>query len=91
MVRSFLFAAIVAPSVLATASPVLAQSCQQLWVERNSFYKQGGYCFKTPRAISYFGNAGCLYDVEGRVPLSRYARARVAEISRVERRLGCSE
>jgi hypothetical protein len=28
-----------------------------LWVERNSYYKEAGYCFKTTRAISYFGVA----------------------------------
>src|SRR5205085_122943 len=55
-----------------------AQSCQDLWVERNSYYKQHGYCFKTSRAISYFGNAGCSYDNEGAVPLSPYERRRVA-------------
>jgi hypothetical protein len=61
------------------------QSCSDLWVERNTYYKQAGYCFKTARAISYFGNAGCLYDNENAVPLPPYARARIAEIARLER------
>jgi hypothetical protein len=65
------------------------QSCQDLWVERNSYYKEAGFCFKTARAISYFGNAGCRYD-EARVPLSRSARARIAEITRLEQRFGCN-
>jgi hypothetical protein len=67
-----------------------AQSCQDLWVERNSYYKQAGYCFKTARAISYFGNAGCVYDNENAVPLSPYARARINQIVRAERTYGCS-
>jgi hypothetical protein len=67
-----------------------AQSCFDLWVERNSYYKQAGYCFKTARAISYFGNAGCLYDNENAVPLTPYARARIAQIVRLERAYGCS-
>jgi len=68
-----------------------AQSCQRLWVERNSYYKEAGYCFKTARAIAYFGNAGCQFDNEGSVPLSRQVRARIAEIVRLEARSGCSD
>src|SRR4051812_42757061 len=67
-----------------------AQSCQSLWVERNTYYKDGGYCFKTSRGINYFGNAGCRYDSENAVPLSRSARERIAAISRQEQRLGCN-
>jgi hypothetical protein len=37
-------------------------SCDQLWFGRNSIFKEAGYCFKTSRAISAFGNAGCQYD-----------------------------
>jgi hypothetical protein len=54
-----------------------AESCQQLWVERNSYYK--------------VGNAGCAYDNEAAVPLSRDVRARISEIVRQERRNGCSD
>ena len=67
-----------------------AQSCEALWVERNSYYKNAGYCFKTRRAISYFGNQGCMYDNEGSVPLPRGVRARIAEITSLERRNGCN-
>jgi hypothetical protein len=63
--------------------------CAQLWVERNSIYKAYGYCFKTARAIRYFGNAGCVYDREGDIPLSRADRARIQAIRSQERRLGC--
>jgi hypothetical protein len=67
-----------------------AQSrCQSLWAERNSYYKEAGYCFKTSRAISYFGNAGCRYEDESAVPLSAGARNRIAGIAREERDLGC--
>lgn len=71
-------------------SAASAQSCQELWVERNSYYKEAGYCFKTSRAISYFGNGGCIYDIEAQVPLPREIRARIAEITRIERRMGCN-
>jgi hypothetical protein len=66
-----------------------AQSCQDLWVERNQYYKDAGYCFKTQRAISYFGNAGCIYNNESSVPLSAAIRARNAHITRPQRALGC--
>jgi hypothetical protein len=71
------------------ASIANAQSCQALWVERNSYYKEAGYCFKTARAIAYFGNAGCIYDDESEVPLSPSVRRRIAQIVRIERALGC--
>ena len=85
------FAVLLAAVTLEAANTVAyAQSCEALWVERNSMYKRAGYCFKTTRAISYFGNAGCTYDNEARVPLSRGERARVARITRLERNLGCN-
>jgi hypothetical protein len=73
-----------------SATTASAQSCQQLWVERNSYYKDAGYCFKTRRAISFFGNSGCAYDDEGSVPLPRGVRARIAEITAIERSRGCN-
>ena len=81
---------VVAASGIGLISAASAQSCQDLWVERNSYYKQAGYCFKTSRAISYFGNGGCIYDIEASVPLPRDIRARIAEITRMERRNGCN-
>jgi hypothetical protein len=74
-----------------TVSLSYAQTCQSLWVERNSYYKAAGYCFHTPRAIRHFGNAGCRFDEESAVPLSRATRKRIAQIVRAEQRLGCSE
>jgi hypothetical protein len=68
-----------------------AQDCEDLWIERNSYYKEAGYCFRTARAIRHFGNSGCRYDNMNDVPLSRSVRARVAEIVRLERNLGCRD
>jgi YARHG domain len=34
-------------------------SCHDLWVMRNQVYKDHGYCFKTEKARTYFGNGGC--------------------------------
>lgn len=66
-------------------------SCHELWYARNEIYKDQGYCFKTARAIREFGNAGCQYDSESRVPLTRAERQRVERISRIESELGCNE
>jgi YARHG domain len=63
--------------------------CEALWVERASYYKDAGYCFKTQAAIRYFGNEGCRYDDIKATPLSRSARARIAAIQRTEKQLGC--
>ncbi len=52
-----MLAAIAATGFAMTVSTADAQSCYDLWVQRNSVYKEAGYCFKTPRAIRYFGNA----------------------------------
>src|SRR5437660_5578352 len=68
-----------------------AQTCQQLWVERNSYYKAHGYCFKTQRAIEHFGNGGCFINNEGDVPLTAAERRRIEEIKSLERRMSCSE
>jgi hypothetical protein len=73
-----------------TISLAHAQSCQDLWVERNGYYKDAGYCFKTGRAISYFGNAGCMYDDQAAVPLPRHIRSRIEEIKWLERSRGCN-
>ena len=71
------------------AANAQGNACFRLWVERNEIYKANGYCFKTQRAISHFGNAGCEYDSEADVPLSRSERARIARIIAEERALGC--
>lgn len=64
-------------------------SCQILWEVRNWIYKENGYCFHTPKAIEAFGNAGCLYDDVGDVPLNAVESANVAAIKQAEANKGC--
>ena len=71
------------------ATPAKAGVCQDLWVQRNSIYKAYGYCFKTAKAINYFGNAGCVYDNEASIPMSRADKQAVLAIKKRERALGC--
>lgn len=94
----------VAPSKIAAAAIILAAStaslaaqdyggwsCRDLWMERNQIYRDAGYCFSTPRAIRTFGNAGCVYDRQGDVPLSNTQRRIIQAIIRAERFNGCSD
>lgn len=76
------------------AAPALAQdygamSCEQLWYERNSIYKGFGYCFKTDRAISTFGNDGCYVYDESRLQLTSEARRRIGIIVSIEKQRYC--
>lgn len=86
--------AILVAGLMMLAGAALAQdygamACEDLWYSRNAIYKEAGYCFKTNRAIRAFGNAGCLYDDMGAVPLSQAARRDIADIQYWERRRGC--
>lgn len=81
--------AIVLMSALFPTASLAAFPCDELWAERNAVYKDAGYCFKTPRAIRAFGNAGCRYDEIADLPLSARDRAKVAEIVEQERQNRC--
>jgi len=78
-------------ALLAFSASSAQASCASLWRERNQIYKDAGYCFKTPRAIRAFGNAGCTYDDMRDVPLSANQRSIVDDIVVAERRMGCRE
>lgn len=85
-----ILAAGLAIGLLATAAPpARAETCDDLWYARNEIYKAQGYCFRTQRGISAFGNAGCRYDNVEDVPLSANQRRTVAEIAGEERARRC--
>src|SRR5262245_31960935 len=67
-----------------------AQTCQELWAERNAYYNALGYCFKTTRAIKYFGKTGCSIESEDSLRFSPPIRTRVNRIRDKEREVGCS-
>lgn len=66
-----------------------AYSCEELWVMRNQIFKNAGYCFKTQKAISYFGNGGCVFADQNEVPLSDIDRIVVRDAKMSEARQGC--
>jgi len=81
---------ILAVGTIVVAAGAQAQSrCDELWFARNTIFKEGGYCFQTPRAIRAFGNAGCMYDDIQDVPLSERDRRTVEAIQQDERRMRC--
>ena len=89
LMSTVVMALVAAATLGATARVASAQSCQDLWIERNTYYKQAGYCFKTSRAISYFGNGGCFINEESLVPFPPQVRARINQIVRLERASNC--
>jgi hypothetical protein len=58
-------------------------------VMRNQIFKNRGYCFNTPGAIAYFGNASCLYKSQDAVPLGESERGVILRIVSREKALGC--
>ncbi len=78
-----------AMGALVLSAPAYAGVCSDLWVQRNAIYKANGYCFKTSKAINYFGNAGCLYDNAATMPMSSADKSRVLAIKKREKQLGC--
>jgi hypothetical protein len=65
------------------------KSCEDLWILRNSIYKDARYCFQTQRAKSFFGNQGCKYEDQSAVPLNDYQRHNVRVIKTAEDGKGC--
>ena len=91
MSKPILFAAAIglASPLLWAPMPAAAQTCEDLWYQRNEIYKAQGYCFRTKRAIAAFGNAGCQYDNVEDLPLSANDHRAIADILRQERALRC--
>lgn len=71
------------------AQDLNASSCEQLWYRRNDILKTAGYCFRTPRAVRIFGNAGCRHNSLSDLILSDRDRHAVNSIQQIERVKGC--
>lgn len=92
--RSIMSALAIAASLAAfSTTPVRAQSCGDLWVAINSLYQSYGYCFRTRRAIEYFGNAGCRTSNMGavRASMSRADRGKIDRLVQMSREQGCRD
>ncbi len=76
-------------NVFVTPQQLKTKSCEDLWILRNSIWKDAGYCFKTPRAIKAFGTQGCLHTDQSAVPLNEYQRRNAETLLSVETEKGC--
>lgn len=85
----FVLGGCLAKPVTAASSNPAVLSCQQLWFERNSILKSGGYCFVGKREIDAFSNEGCVIRRESDVPMSSDQRRRMALILIAERQKLC--
>ena len=72
------------------ASAADGPNCEFLYQMRNEIYREHGYCFTTPRAISTLGNDGCRVTNIERLGLNAMERRNAATILRAERVKGCA-
>jgi hypothetical protein len=68
---------------------VAGHSCEDLWILRNSIYKDAGYCFTSTRGQSMFDNTGCQHSDQALVPLNDYQRHNVRIIKAAEAAKSC--
>ncbi|MCC6136881.1 MAG: YARHG domain-containing protein [Gammaproteobacteria bacterium] len=65
----------------------VADSCYDLWYERNLIYAENGYCFKTDLARRTFSDFSCRTD---HPRFSSREQRRIDEIKAEERERGCN-
>jgi hypothetical protein len=64
-------------------------SCRALWELRNVIYFDHGYCFKTSRAINFFGNDECEIEDAEDIEFSDIEQHNINAIVEVEDDKGC--
>ena len=79
-------ASLAAVTLALTTQGALADSCYDLWYERNAIYDDNGYCFRTSLGKRTFDNGDCYTDDPD---FTRAEQRRIDQIRREERRLGC--
>jgi len=86
--KSFLLITFLVGLSLFTVKPEIAQaqSCYDLWYQRNAVYDAYGYCFTSSLGRRVFDNSDCSTS---NPRLSRVDRQYVQRIQREERRRGC--
>ncbi len=84
--RVLLMSATTALALTVGMVPALAESCYDLWYERNQIYDDNGFCFKTQLGRETFDNSDCYTS---NPDLSRAEIRRVAQIKARERAKRC--
>lgn len=98
MIAAVFFATLIAPMQAQTQAQTqlkdkqLPENCFDLWKERNQYYADAHYCFKTQKAKDEFKDAmgSCTINDESRVHLAEAELRRIAKIIQRERAYGCS-
>lgn len=79
-------AVLIGGGALLAATAAKAESCYDLWYERNAIYNDYGYCFKSALGKRTFDNSDCYTS---HANLSRSDQQHVDRIRREEKRRGC--
>jgi hypothetical protein len=85
--RISIITAISALGLIVSVEPAFADSCYDLWYERNSIYNDNGYCFQTQLGQETFDNSDCTTN---HVRLSRSEQRQVDNIKDEEESRGCN-
>ena len=64
-------------------------SCDELWFVRNAILDDHGYCFKTDKGISAFGNEGCSSRDIADLELNGFEQFNLKALSQMEEIKGC--
>ncbi len=82
-----------APSVRLPVAPVTktaGETCESLWLRRNTIWKRNGYCFSSTRAKQALGNTGCSRDqTAARAAMSATDSSEVDALLAREQGMGC--
>lgn len=77
----------VAVLIVAVAGPAAANECMTLWLERNAYFANKGYCFGSALGKGVFGNSGCHTKNPN---MSSAEQRRISQIQSREKALGCA-
>lgn len=68
-----------------------ANQCEALWLRRNTFFHQKGYCFSSARGQAAFSNANCIPGLAASdIRLSQAEKDEIARIRALEASQGCN-
>ena len=63
--------------------------CDVLWEIRNQIYFDAGYCFKTERALDFFGDDECEFEDAEDLDFNTYQVRNISRIQDAEKRNQC--
>ena len=72
--------------IMGISTAAQADTCYDLWYERNAIYDAHGFCFKTQLGQETFDNSDC---TASNVKLTPAEQKRVDQIKAEERNLNC--